>query len=413
MFVSDQTIITKPAALKMRALPHTLSDRMGFWVLACVLGFLLFAASAPSPLYGVYAAKWHFSPITLTAVFAIYAFALLVALLTTGKLSDHLGRRPVLAVALLIQTAGMLAFVIAQGAAVLWVARVLQGLGTGIATGAISAWLLDLEPPDRPGIASVVGGVAPMVGLAAGALGSGVLVQYGPDPLRLVYWLLAGIYLLALAILPRIADVVTRSPGWLGSLRPAIGVPAPARALFAASTPSLVATWALGGLYLSLGPSLALSLLADQSRIAGGLVITALAGSGAITSIIARTRSPRTVVIGGSLVLIAGVGLTLLAVGLGSAAGVYVGSVVAGAGFGPAFSGVFRSLAPLAPPKERGTLLASIYVVSYLAFSVPAIAAGIAVAHWNLHSTTYVYGVVVMVLAATTTIAVSRPRRRA
>ena len=110
---------------------------------------------------------------------------MLAALLTAGKLSDHLGRRPVLAVALVVQTAGMVAFVVGQSIAALYVARILQGIGTGIATGAISAWLLDLEPPDRRGLGSVVGGIAPMAGIAAGALGSGLLVQYGPDPPRL------------------------------------------------------------------------------------------------------------------------------------------------------------------------------------------------------------------------------------
>ena len=211
-----------------------MSRGAGFWLLAAVLGFLLAAASAPSPLYAVYSAKWAFSSTTLTAIFAVYAFALLAALLTAGQLSDHLGRRPVLAVALVVQTAGMVAFVVAQSVAALYVARILQGIGTGIATGAISAWLLDLEPPDRPGLGSGVGSIAPMAGLAAGALGSGLLVQYGPDPLRLVYWLLTGVFLAALAALPSVPDEVPRSPGWLASLRLEIGVPREARPLFAA-----------------------------------------------------------------------------------------------------------------------------------------------------------------------------------
>jgi MFS family permease len=386
--------------------------RLGFWLLATILGFLLFAASAPSPLYAVYASRWHFSPTTLTAIFAVYAFALLAALLVTGQLSDHLGRRPVLALALVVQTAGMVSFVIAEGVAELYVARVLQGIGTGIATGAISAWLLDLEPPHRPGLGSVAGGIAPMVGLAAGALGSGILVQYGPEPLRLVYWLLAGVFLVALAALSGIPDLSVRKPGWLTSLRPTIGVPGPARPLFAASVPSLVATWALGGLYLSLGPSLATSLLVTDSRLVGGLVIAALAGAGAIASIMARSKPPYLVVVGGSLVLIVGVAVTLLAVALHSAVGLFVGSLVAGLGFGPAFSGVYRSLAPLAPPGERGALLASIYVVAYLAFSLPAIAAGIGAAHWGIWATTYVYGAIVIALAAATTVAVIVQRNR-
>src|SRR5436305_8710102 len=119
-----------------------LSRAASFWLLATVFAFFLFAAGAPSPLYVVYEAMWHFSSITLTAIFAVYALALLAALLTTGRLSDQLGRRPVLMFALVVQIAGMVAFIAAQGVGVLYVARTVQGRGTGIATGSIGAWLL-------------------------------------------------------------------------------------------------------------------------------------------------------------------------------------------------------------------------------------------------------------------------------
>jgi hypothetical protein len=220
--------------------------------------------------------------------------------------------------------------------------------------------------------------------------------------------LLTAVFLAALAVLQFTPDDVPRQPGWLASMRPELGVPSQARDRFLAAAPSLIATWALGGLYLSLGPSLAISLLARDSHIAGGLVIAALAGSGTVSSVVARTRTPSAIVMGGSAVLIVGVGITLLAVALDSAAGLYAGSLIAGLGFGPAFSGVFRTLAPLASPQERGSLLASIYVVSYLAFSLPTVLAGIAVAHQGLNSTTYVYGAAVIALALSTTVALGR-----
>ena len=384
------------------------SRRASFWLLAALLVLLLFAASAPSPLYAVYAAMWQFSSITLTAIYAVYAFAALAALLATGRLSDHVGRRRVVVIGLVVQIAGMLAFIIAQGVGGLFAARILQGLGTGIATGAISAWLLDLQPPDNPRLGSLVGGIAVVAGLAAGALGSGLLAQYGPDPLHLVFWLLAVGYAVGLAAAFVIPDPVERKEGWLGSMRPEIGVPQAARSLFVALAPSLIATWAVGGLYLSLGPSLAISLLQYDSRVAGGLVIVALLGTASIASALVRAAGPTEIVIGGSIVLIGGVGITLLAVAIGSIAGLYAGSVMAGLGFGPAFSGVFRSLAPVVPADKRGALLASIYIVLYLSFSVPAIIAGVAVTQFGLRGTTFAFGLLVMALAALTTITVWR-----
>jgi MFS family permease len=386
----------------------TLSRAASFWLLAVLLGFLLFAASAPSPLYPIYQANWHFSSITLTAIYAVYAAGALAALLITGRLSDHVGRRTVVMLGLMIQIAGMVAFIVAEGVGTLFVGRILQGIGTGIATGTVSAWLLDLQPPDNPRLGGLVGGIALIAGLGTGALGSGLRVQYGPDPLHLVFWLLTMVFTLALVAMLLIPDLVERKPGWLQSMRPQIGVPPAARPLFAALAPSLIAMWALGGLYLSVGPSLAISLIQTDGHLAGGLVIAALMGAGAVASAVVRTADPRVLVVRGSLLLVVGVGITLLAVALGSAAGLYIGSVIAGLGFGPAFSGVVRSLALLAPADTRGALFASVYVVLYLSFSFPAVVAGVAVTRYGLRNTTYGYGLVVMALAAVTTVAIAR-----
>jgi MFS family permease len=384
-------------------------SRVGaFWLLALVLGFFLGAASAPSPLYPLYQAEWGFSTITLTAIYAVYAFGALAALLVSGRLSDHIGRRWVTIVGLLIQLGAMLTFVAAQGVADLFVARILQGIGTGVATGSIGAWLLDLQPPTNPRLGGLVGGVAIVAGLGLGALAAGLLVQGAPDPLHLTFWLLMGVFAVALLAMPLLPDIVPRAPGWLGSLRPEVGVPPAARSTFVTSAPALVAAWAVAGLYLALGPSLATTLLHATSHVAGGGVIAALLGTAAIASLVPRATDPRALVIRGSVILAVGVGITLVAVGLDSLAGLYVGSVIAGVGLGPVFSGVLRSVTPLAPANKRGALLAAIYIVVYLSFSLPTIGAGVAVSVYGLRGTAYGYGLAVMALAAITAVLASR-----
>lgn len=381
---------------------------VAFWNLAFLLGLLLFAASAPSPLYMVYERRFGFSSITLTAIYAVYAFGALAALLVTGRLSDHVGRRRVVMVALVIQIAGMGAFIAAEGVELLYLARILQGVGTGMATGAISAWLLDLQPPGDPRFAGLVGGVALIAGLGTGALGTSLLIEYAPDPQHLVYWLLGGMFALQLAMMPFLPDNIARTRGGLSSMMPRIGIPRRVRSTFLALAPSLVAVWALGGLYLSLGPSVAVSLLRSPSPFAGGWVIAALLATGAAASALARRAEPRSSVIIGSPVLMVGVGITLLGVAVGSLPGLYAGSVIAGIGFGPAFSGVVRNLTAVAPPEQRGEVLATMYILIYVSFSVPTILAGIALTRFALVNTTYVYGVAVMILAAITAVATWR-----
>jgi MFS family permease len=386
----------------------SLGRGVSFWLLGLILALLLFAASSPSPIYREYQAAMGFSALTLTAIYGSYAVGGIATLLTTGRLSDHLGRRPVLTLALAIETVAMLLFIGVANVWLLFVARILTGAGVGIAAGAVSAWLLDLSPPADPQLGSVVNGAGPLLGLGGGALFAAVLVELGPDPLSLVFAVLATTYVIAILCLLVVPDEARRRPGWLASMRPSIGVPNAARPIFVAATPAVVGMWALGGLYLSLGPSLALDTLQTTNRLVGGLIIFALCGTGAVASFLLRRTDPNRLLMAGPAVVILGVAITLIGVLTRSSALLYGGSIVAGVGLGGGFSAFVRATAPLAPPERRGALVAAIYVVVLVSFSVPTVIAGFLVSVLGLRTTTLAYGLVVMALAAATTVAVSR-----
>jgi MFS family permease len=391
-----------PRSLAVRARAATgakLGPAAAFWLLAATLSLLLFASSAPSPLYIVYQAEWGFSAVTLTSVFAVYALALLAALVIAGSVSDHAGRRPTLLFALAIELAGMLVFAEARSVGWLFAARVLQGVATGIAMGAISAALLDFQPEASPRLGALLGVAAPLTGLAAGALGAGLLVEYGPDPTRLVYWLLLGGFAVATIVAIAVPETVRHDGSWLRSLRPRVAIPDGLQAAFIATIPCLTATWALGGLVLSLGPSLTATVLGDGSHTAGGLPIFIMAGVSALASIRLRDAHARSTARGGLTALIVGIAVVLLALHERSIPVFFLGTGVAGLGFGPAFAGAFRSLSNRAPADQRAGLVSAILAVSYLAFSLPAVAAGAAVSRIGLERTADVYGIVLIVLA--------------
>ena len=383
-----------------------------FWALAGLLFAFLFGASAPSPLYPIYQREFGFSAITITAIYAAYAASGLVGLLLSGRLSDYIGRRPVVASSLVIQLLAMATFIAADSELLLYLARLLQGLATGAAIGALSAWLVDLQPSTSPRQGALVASTSVMLGLGMGGMGAGLIVQLAPEPLRLVYWLLAAVYLAGLLAMPLLLDVVPRRPGWRAAVRPEIGIPHQARAQFLAIAPSVIATWALGGLFLSLGPPLAIGLSGSPSPIVGGLVIVALLGTAALASVVVRNAAPHVLLARGSVLLIVGVTLALAGVALDSLVGLFAGSVVAGLGLGPSFAAGVRSVTSLAQPTERGALVAAIYILLYVSFSAPAVAAGFATTVVGLRTATYGYGIVVIVLAAITAYLVVRSNGR-
>lgn len=372
----------------------------GFRLSAATFALFLFASSAPSPLYPVYQQRFAFSASTLTAVFAVYAATLLVALLLTGSLSDSVGRRPVILVGLAVQVLAMAAFLAADGLAWLYAARILQGVATGLVTGALSAALVDLQPPGS-GHGPLLNSVAPGAGLALGSLVTGALVQYGPAPLRLVFALLLAAFVVVAVATARSPESVRETvPLRLRALRPRVGVERQVRRAFLAAVPCLVALWALSGFYLSLGSSLVALLLHDRNHAIAGAFLFLLTGLAALASLLGRGLAPVTGMLAGCAALSAGAAVTVVGVAVSSPVLLFLGTAAAGVGFGLGFLGALRTLTALAAPEQRGAVLATVYIVSYLAFSVPALAAGLAATHVGLHATALGYGAAVAVLAA-------------
>lgn len=374
-----------------------LTGPLAFWLLSSLVGAFLAASSAPSPLYGLYREAFGFSALTLTLVFSVYAFALLGGLLVFGALSDHLGRRPVLLAALLLELGSLVLFLCADAVAWLLAARLLQGLATGIASAVLSAALLDLQRERG----ALVNSVAPMFGMAIGALGASALVQFAPAPTRLVFeaaLLIIALQTLAAFYLP---DTVDRRPGAWRSMRPRLAVPPAARETLWRIAPVNTAQWALGGFYLSLGPTLARSVTGSAMPLLGGALIATLVLSGAVGILWLRRHPPRRVMAGSAMALAAGMLLTLAGVYTHVVAAFFLGTVLAGLGFGAGFNASVRSLVPLAQPHERGALMASFLVISYLAFSVPALAAGLAVGHVGIETTALGYGLALVLLSGT------------
>ena len=390
-------------------------NRYAFWVVGVAFVVLMASSAAPSPLYPVYQQSWGFSAITLTVIFAVYALALLFTLLTVGSLSDHIGRKPILVASLLLLVVSLVLFIVADSVPLLIAARVVQGIAAGAATGAMSAAIVDLQPTVSTG--PLLNSVAPSFGLAAGALGAGLLVQLAPAPEILVFALLIGaasVLAVALLFVPETSALrgFDSRRHLASTLLPRASIPKSVRAPFLLIAPALFATWSLGGFHLSLGPSIIGTVFGIDNHIVGGLEIFALFGSGSIAAAVVRNGFPRSVMMIGASVLAAGVALTLVSVQIGSIVLYFVGAVIAGSGWGATFLGAMRTLGAMVPAAERGGVFATTFVISYLAFSVPAVVAGLAVHRLGLSTTVEVYGAFVIVLALISVLGFSVAARR-
>jgi len=374
-----------------------ISNRASFALVASIVVTFLAGSSAPTPLYPTYQAAWGFSSISITVIFGIYAVAVLAALLVFGSLSDHVGRRRVLVVGVVVQVLAMVIFATADGLGALLVARIVQGLGVGSAAATAGAMMLDLDR-ERGTVANAA---VPGLGTATGALLSGLLVQFLPMPTVLVYFVLAVVFAGQAITVYFMPETVASKPGALASLRPHIRVPSELRLVLLLAVPALVAAWALAGFYGSLGPALVKRVFGVNAPVLGGVALFALAASGALTIVLARHLATRATVRLGAVALMVGVTSALLAVFAASMVSFLAATVIAGVGFGASFHGGMRSVLTIASPEHRAGVLSVLYVIAYLAMGVPAVLGGVRVVHGGgLVGTAYEYGAVVIALAA-------------
>jgi predicted MFS family arabinose efflux permease len=386
-----------PSVVPLR---RTLSPRIGYVVAALVVGLGLFASATPTPLYRTYSVLWHFSPLTLTLIYATYAFGVLASLLLAGAVSDDVGRRPVLLAALGALMASSVLFMVAGSAAWLFAARGLQGLATGAALSAASAALLDLHPNRDPTGVGLTTATAAAGGIGLGVLVSSALVQLGTLPRVLPYVVLFVLFALAFAGAYWMPEPIEkRGRLRLKAERPR--VPAVVRRPFVLAALAVLSSFSIGGLFFSLGPQLAAHLFNSSNVIVSSSGIVALAAAAVVTQLLTARTAPWIGASTGSIALAAGMVLIVLAAARDSSAAYLAGSILAGAGFGAAFLGGLRALTAAIPHQHRAAVMSAFYVATYSSLSLPAVLAGIVVAHVALPTTFELFGGIVAAIALT------------
>ncbi|OJU41386.1 MAG: hypothetical protein BGN97_13260 [Microbacterium sp. 69-10] len=371
-----------------------------------------FGAGAGSPLLIVYQAEWGFPDWQLTAAFTVYAMTLLGTLLVAGRLSDFVGRRPVLLAALTLMLLSSMIFLYADGIAGIIVARAVQGVATGAATSTFTAAIIELSSPRRRGFMTVVTSAAPVGGLALGAFGGGLAAEFSDDPTRTVFLSLGIAIVTGMAAVFLVDETAGRRPGAIRSLRPAVAVPADARAWFASLAPLTAAGWMYSGLFLGLAPRFDEALFGVADPAVNAAIVALQPASSAVAGILFTRMPARSATRVGASLLVVGAAGAVIALITADLPLMLLAALVGGAGQGAAFGSSLRLLGPLASNASRGGMLSGVYLIAYTAYGLPVLIAGALSAALGLLSVSALHAAVVGVLAATAFFAVGARARR-
>ncbi|GLY47286.1 MFS transporter [Lentzea sp. NBRC 102530] len=388
-------LLDRPATTARRPL---LSRGAGFAGISAAMVAILVAAGAPTPLLPVYQHEWGFAPWVLTLAFGIYAFSLLVSILVIGSLSDHVGRRPLMIAALGVDLVAMLMFLFAPSIGWVIAARVVQGVATGAASAALSAAVVELAPERFKKLGAQMTSMAPLGGLAIGALFAGVLAEFSSNAAFDVWLVLAVVMAAGTLFAVFTPETATRKPGAIASLNPRLKLPVQVRRLYWTTVPGIVGGFMTMTAFMGLVPALLVAVFAVKSPIVGSLLaFVALGASTVASAFTSRYRPPllRTAGIGamvvGAVLFIGSIGATSLPL-------LWASAIVGGAGIGASFAGTTRGLVPEVAPHERAALFTAIFFVGYLAMGSAAIVAGLFVGVVGAASMAVGYGVVLAVI---------------
>ncbi len=384
------------------------SGRWRFWGAAYALLILLTGTNLPTPLYRGYEARFGFSPLVVTLVFAAYVGALIPSLLVAGPLSDAVGRRKVLLPAVALAALGSLVFALAEGTEWLFAARILQGLALGAASGPLTASLAELEPSGNRRKAALVSTVASMGGLGLGPVLAGLLAQYAPAPHVLPF--IGEIVLLIPAAAVITALPATRPAARRRPRRPE--VPAMMRGTFATSGTAGFLAFAVIGLFLTLIPTYVTTLSGSRNLLLGGAAVALMLVCSVLAQLVAYGRPARTLELTGLPLLATGLVMLALAGGVSSPALLLIATVVTGIGQGLVFLGGLTAVSQAAAADRHAEVLSTFYVIVYLGVGLPVVGVGFLATAVGLLAAVQYFAGVVALFCVTVLIVLARVRPR-
>ncbi|MGP9022880.1 MFS transporter [Streptomyces sp. BR1] len=376
-----------------RGLPFVLAA-YAFTVVMC-------GTTLPTPLYALYQQKLGFSSFMVTVIFAVYAVGVIVALLLLGQLSDSVGRRPVLLAGLVLSAMSAGCFLFERGLPELFAGRVLSGLSAGLFTGTATAAVVELAPRRWATSATLVATAANMGGLGSGPLLAGLIAQYAPDPLRQVFFLdlvLVAVAVVGVLLIPETVRDRHGRPRGPRRLR----VPPSVRPSFVPAAMAGFAGFATLGLFTSVAPSFLKEVVGvGDPAVSGTVVFLAFAASMAGQLLMGRVGVHRALP-WGCVVLVAGMALVASALLSASLPLLVAGALTAGAGQGLSFRAGVTAVGGRSPVERRAEITSALFVVFYVAISIPVVGVGIMAVTLGLRQSGLIFSGCVALLAVTT-----------
>ncbi len=349
---------------------ETRRNNAGSAIMVLLLFSIMAASNVTAPIYDLYAIKYHFGTFIITDIFAIYVLMLIPSLLFWGQYSDKHGRKLPVGIGIIMELIGLISFLFARNVYMLFLGRAFMGLASGAIAGSASALLFHYHRK----AGAVLTSIGTSAGTATGPLIGGIMAQYLPYPLRLVYAVSIILVLIpALAMYP-LKDTSPRNSG-LKLHFPSIDRDV-IRMFLLSSFVAFVA-WSITAFFMSLAPVYIIRLAGINNIAIGGIIVFIMLGIASVFQIFSLKFKIKNSMFSGMVFIIMAIILILIAIKGNSLYIFIAGTVFAGMGQGFAFTGATREIKEISPPEKTGDMLANYYIIIYTGVGLPVIILGL------------------------------------
>jgi MFS family permease len=347
------------------------------FVPAVIALLVVFATvGATIPMFNLYRAEEGFTTADISLAVVTYSAATLGTLLVFGRLSHHVGRRPVSIASLVLVALGTVVLLDVHNLAILIIGRVLMGLGAGLASSSLPPFIIDSAPAKPSWLASVASSQSVMFGLAIGGVASGALIQYAPLPRELIFLIMIGALIVSAVLVLATPETAMPTPGAGKSMRPQASLPPHTRHLAMVAAAVLLATWAIGAFYQAFVPTIVQGQLHTKSPLITGLIFAMYMVPSAIGAPLSGRWAPALAQRVGMVSFFVGM-LGVITAVFTSNLPLFIGATaLAGIGQGIAISATTRALLHGSTLAHRAPIFSVIYLLSYSGATIPSLIAG-------------------------------------
>ena len=342
-------------------------------IAACAMLLTFAAVAVPVPLYAEYKIALGLTDADISLTMVSYLTGVLTTLFVGGSLSDALGRRPLVAAALLFGSLACALYIWLPNGAALQIARMVQGVSCGLTMSATSAFMLDCTSQRYRTFGTTIASTGCLIGMMIGSLGIGIYATFSRNYIPM-FGVLIVLMMLNAVLLPLAQETVTQRITIRKAIKPLVRIPKNLRPVFPLAAGCYIAAWGTGVFFQSLSTPAAVAYFQSTDPLIPALMFALAMAPSALGGPMSARTTTRFAVYGGTALLCVSYAILWVTLTKGMTVPFLIADGVFSVSTGILLSASMHMLISYSDPADSASVVSLINFTGYVGSTVVSIA---------------------------------------